>query len=133
MIQDDVLNLRIDRESPYYKAATEAGFKFDEILVAKRTQIVGCATYAYVQGMFTCVCGNIESYGMSIDFDFPQYYEIRGDKIDIARLLERHGSFSESHLIMDGYNKEDIARIRAPFEALNPTKVKETNVGVFCA
>ena len=138
MPSNDILDLRIDRESPYYKAAVESGFKFDEVMVEKRTEeFVGGSPYACIRGTFTCCCGNKEAYKMYVNLDLPKYdydrLEILENKIDIAKVLERRGSFSEKHLIMDGYNKEDITRIRAPFEALKQAKVKETNVGVFCA
>ncbi len=106
----------IDRTTEHYKAAVAAGFTFDMPVVIGREgagRLVPIVSYP-----FQCVCGKREIFSnMMTD---PSM--LRDTRLDVARELERLGSFSVEHLREDGYSDSDIERIRWPFDMMQKVR-----------
>lgn len=110
----------LDTESEYYKAFIAAGFHSLDV-----HRIPSCMEYAvhpaqletHVYIQFLCVCGTKE-IGFIPLASLEASKCINGNRIDMAKYLERIGQLSEVHLKKDGYTEEQICDIRKPFEEL---------------
>jgi hypothetical protein len=92
--------------SRYLAAAHSVGFTFTrpEIDAVSST---ATGSHLYVRGRFKCLCGTIESYCI----DMLMHVEI----FDPIEFLHLNGSFSEAHLLEDGYSPEQAAQISSKY------------------
>lgn len=94
--------------SPYARAAAAAGFSFGRVMIRRASSFEDSMRRLYVMVPFTCVCGREEFGWLAICHNYDN---------DIARALFNNGSFSEAHLIEDGYSKNDARAIAEKFSA----------------
>ena len=97
-------------ESPYRAAAVAAGFKFGAVRLE-----AGQHRHFDVRLTvpFECVCGRDERWIEILPFDM---LENVSSFYDAAEKIYAFGSFSEPHLLADGYSAEDATRIAAVVE-----------------
>ncbi len=62
-------------------------------------------------GAFKCVCGRVEKFRVALDERLDKSTLL--DQLDPARWLHKMGSFSEKHLIGDGFPPETVREILA--------------------
>lgn len=113
--------MELDRESPTYRRATNAGWTFSDVTVDPEPRIGPEKNIVLdtvrIEGEFQCVCGRREKYSVRINKCVLEHeFSVRDGKLDIALWLSYHGSFSREHLLEDGYTEEQIRSIEAKFD-----------------
>lgn len=112
------IHIEIDRESEIYKKAVAAGFSFGPIYASIVDDSFKCGDNReiHLSAEFTCVCGKKEYLHTIL---WPVYgnfhYAMNLRRLDIAKMLESAGAFSEDHLRKDGYSEQAILEIRKHF------------------
>ncbi|HSX21485.1 MAG TPA: hypothetical protein VLE97_01770 [Gaiellaceae bacterium] len=102
-------------KSPFLFAARACGFTFDKVRVTGQRwrpiydadtygEAVSVAPTRMLRVNFQCVCRTPETFHMNIDQTPDDVFE-RG-LVEPAEMTARHGSFSEKHLLEDGYAPE---------------------------
>lgn len=103
----------IVKASPFYVAARACGFDFGMVQVRGPS----AALQRVLQIPIRCICGNAETFNAVID-QVPDYVFEQG-MFDPMEQMARIGTFSEDHLLKDGYPPDFAKKTGRLFETIH--------------